>query len=156
MLEEAQVSRVKVKGHPAYAEIGDRTIRIVVWGWRCPNCAKHGAETALARACDEGRKHAKSCDKKPVQLVYAVRSPTYQWYTDPCFVQGDPGTDREAEVEASPMAVRYRDFPYDAPRDRAAAVVVKVPGRPGVLLVLDMTPAAAMQYRQALQPDTLS
>lgn len=147
------MSRVVVRGHRTWVQGSGsdtaHTNSFTIWEWHCLSCGQHGTEMSWRFSYADADYHARRCNKKPIRLVYAVRLPNYMWYTDPCFVQGIPGTDGEAEVEASFMAVRYMDFPHNAPRDRQAAVVVKVASRSGVLRVLDMTPAAAMAYRQA-------
>lgn len=139
--------RVRVRGHRTYTTNGNR-ISFVVWGWRCLVCNDVGGSACDWRsAYDEGDAHARFCSGTPLRLIYAVRLPAWNWYIDPIVVQGIPGTSHEVEAADSSMAVRYMNFPMGTSVDRQAAVVVK-DGKNG-LRVMDMTPNAAMSYRQS-------
>lgn len=141
------MKRVRVRGHRTRTESGRHKIDFTIWGWRCLVCNDAGGSGCDWRsAYDEGNAHARACNGTPLQLIYAVRLPTWGWYIDPMVIHGIPGTSHEVEAADSPMAVRYMNFAADTSVDRQAAVVVK-DGKNDVR-VLDMTPNAAMCYRQ--------
>lgn len=141
------MKRVRVRGHRTYTTNGEHKIDFTVWGWRCLVCNEAGGSACDWRsAYDEGNAHARACNGTPLQLIYAVRGPSWNWFTDPIVAHGIPGTSHEAEAADSSMAVRYMSFAMGASMDRQAAVVIK-DGKNGVR-VLDMTPVAAQWYRQ--------
>jgi hypothetical protein len=140
------VKRVKVRGYRTYAVIEGEHVTWTIWGWRCNQCNQaDGSTWSWNEAYAEAVEHAKTCAKKPVQLVYAIRLPGYTWYTDPTGACGIAGSGHEAAADEPPGAVKYMDFPPDTPRDIQAAVAVHTPVG---MRIMDMTVRAAMKYRE--------
>lgn len=142
---QAAVSKIKVTGKVSRGTLGGKPFTVTLWSWSCPRCGAWGCTPGWRGIYEEGRAHAQECREAPVQLIYAVRLPSYTWWTDPEAVYGIPLTSHEVNTEDPRLAVKYMDFPQNHPRDRQAAIVAHTSSG---IRALDMTPAAAMKYRE--------